>query len=119
MRGYRLLLALTGFMSGSMVAALFVYAALPSPSDAIELLAFIGMLFVLCLTGPIIYAWAWGPGPMSGVATSLAIALPLLSGMALHFGFFRAGSLKWLIGAVLIWAGFGGYSAYVAVSGSI
>ncbi len=93
-------------------------AALPSPVE-VDRLAFLGTLFMMCLLGPVLFAWAMGPGPMGIVATVCAFALPLLSLGALYFGCFRARSIAWLAASALLWGAFGGFSAFIAVTGSI
>jgi hypothetical protein len=55
---------------------------------------------------------------MSLTAITYAFLLPSLSMAALYFGFVKARSLGWLATAAAIWGSFGGYSAWLAVTGS-
>ncbi len=115
---YRFLFAVAAFAVSCTAATFVVQAVLPSPGE-VDRLAFLGTLFMMCLLGPLLFAWAMGPGPMGLVATVCAFAFPLLSLGALYFGFFRARSVAWLAVSALLWGAFGGVSTFIAVTGSI
>lgn len=51
-------------------------------------------------------------------AIAAAIQLRLFSLAMLYFGYVRARLLGWLVVSAVIWAGFGGFTAWVAIPGS-
>jgi hypothetical protein len=80
---------------------------------------YLATMILFCLLGPLLFAWAMGPGAMSVGWLVVAFLLPGLSLATLYFGFVRAGSRLWLAVAAASWGGFGGFSAWVAVMGSV
>ena len=115
-RGILVLLAFAGCTA---LAAIAVVTSLGGPPRNADWPAFLGSTFVLSLLGPLLFAWAWGPGPMGVVATTTAIFFPALSLASLYFGFIKGRSLLWLVVSATIWGAFGGFSAWVAITGSV
>jgi hypothetical protein len=76
-------------------------------------------LMVLSLGGPVLFAWAFGPAPMGMMGLFAAIAIPLASIATLRWGFFWRKSYSALAVAAAIWSVFGGFSVFVAATGSI
>lgn len=112
-------LTIAAFSVCALLSAILVWTKLPAPPGSPDQLAFIAKLLLLCLLGPLTFVWAWGPQPLNLIALVSALFVPLLSITVLYFGYFRARSLILLATSAVIWCGFGGYSAYLAVSGSI
>ncbi len=114
----RLIGTVLAFAAASAVAAIVVQSVLPSPSGGGGF-AFFAATFGLTLLGPLLFAWAWGPSPMTPLAIGSAILIPLLSLGLAWLGLTRRRSLPWTLASALSWAAFGGFSAWVAISGSI
>ncbi|MEO1033921.1 MAG: hypothetical protein AAFX44_00040 [Pseudomonadota bacterium] len=111
-------LAVTAFAVFISIAALVVMYWLPPPR-ATNPINYFGLLSVYVLLGPLLFAWAWGPGTMPFVALAAAVLLPVLAIAMLFLGFSTKRSALWLAAAGLLWGTFGGFSAFMAVSGSI
>ena len=109
---------MTVFLVCGLISALVVWSSVPSPPGAISLFSFIGKLFVLCMTGPVTFAWAWGPHPLSIVALIAAVLIPI-SSLALLYSGWRKPSLIRLAMSAVVWGSFGGVSAYLALIGTI
>lgn len=119
MRGFRTIATIVAFILACLLAAMTVMAVVGRPSGSISWLAYLGSVFVLCLVGPPLFAWAMGPGAMGPLAILVAFLFPSLSLGILYFGFIRARSLRWLATSAAIWGAFGGFSAWVAIMGSV
>ena len=115
----RLASGLLTFVAFGAVSAVAVWSQLPSPPAGPGPISTIGQLAVLCLVGPLVFAWASGPHPLSALELGCAVALPLSSVAVLYFGYARRRSTLALVTAAVVWCGFGAYSAYAAVTGSI
>jgi hypothetical protein len=109
---------ITVFLVCRLISALIVWSAVPSPPRAINLFSFIGKLFVFCMIGPVTFAWAWGPQPLSIVALIAAVLMPI-SSLALLYSGWRKPSLIRLAMSAVVWGSFGGFAAYLAVIGTI
>jgi hypothetical protein len=119
MRARQIAVALLAFLIGSTVAALALWFLLPSPPGPVNVWSFFAQTILLSLLGPILFAWAWGPGPMGFAWLVVAFGVPITAATILILGYFRKKSLRALVSATLIWSVFGGFSAYVGVTGSI
>ena len=111
--------AIAAFLVGAAIAALVLDFILPVPPTRIDDFSNLVQLALLSLGGPILFAWAWGPGPMGMTGILAAIAIPLASIATLLWGFFLRKSYTALAIAAAIWSVFGGFSVLVAVTGSI
>jgi hypothetical protein len=111
--------AIVAFVVGSALAALLLVMILPVPPARVSNLSNFGQLMALSLLGPILFPWAWGPAPLGTPWLLAAVAIPGVSVAVLWVGFFRNHSYPALICSTSIWSGFGGFSAFVAVTGSI
>lgn len=111
--------AIAAFLVGAAITATLLAFLLPVPPTRIDDFSHLGQLVLLSLGGPILFAWAWGPGPMGMAGILAAIAIPLASIATLLWGFFRRKSYTALAIAAAIWSVFGGFSVFVAVTGSI
>ncbi len=107
------------FLVGSLLAALVLVLILPVPPSRTSNLGNTGQLMVLSLVGPILFAWAWGPGPLGVLGLLAAVAVPVASIATLVLGFFRGNSYPALLCSALTWSIFGGFVAFLAVTGSI
>ena len=103
---------------GCVIAALIVQSALPAPNSGPSL-QYLAVVFIYCILGPLFFAWAYGPGPMDPVSLVAAWTLPVVALTMFWLGFKRARSPAWILAGALLWSGFGGFSAYVAIAGSI
>ncbi len=112
-------LTLLALLIGATVAAVVLWIRLPSPPGNPTLLFFLSKLALLSLVGPITFAWAAGPHPLSLFAMTAAFAVPTITIALIYFGYFRKKSSIALVLAAVLWGGFGGYSAYLAATGSI
>ena len=101
------------------IAASIVMLDLGMPRAEINWLAHIGSVYALCLLGPLLFSWAWGPGDMHWIALSAAIGAPLAAGLIYYFGYLKTRALRWLLASTSLWGGFGGFTAWVAITGSI
>jgi len=107
------------FLVGSLLAGLVLVFILPVPPSRTSNLGNTGQLMVLSLVGPILFAWAWGPAPLSVLGLLAAVAVPVASIATLVLGFFRGNSYRALVCSALIWSIFGGFVAFLAATGSI
>jgi hypothetical protein len=112
-------LTLLALLIGAAVAAVVLWIKLPSPPGNPTLLFFLFRLALLSLLGPITFVWAAGPHPLSLFVLTAAFAVPTIAAALIFFGYFRKNSLVALVLAAVLWTGFGGYSAYLAATGSI
>jgi di/tricarboxylate transporter len=119
MRARHIAQTIAAFVVGSALAALVLVFILPVPPSRTSNLGNMGQLMVLSLVGPILFAWAWGPAPLSTIGLLAAVALPIASIATLFLGFFRAKSYLALVCSAFMWSTFGGFSAFVAVTGSM
>ena len=110
---------IAAFLVGSALAGLVLVFILPVPPSRMSNLGNTGQLMVLSLVGPILFAWAWGPAPLSMLGLLAAVAVPVASIATLVLGFFRGNSYPALVCSALIWSIFGGFAAFLAVTGSI
>ena len=112
------LLTLAALLVGSALAALVVVILLPPPRDAATL-EYFDFVLLMTIVGPILFTWALGPGSRNVLELAIAVAVPAGAVAALYFGFIRGRHLGWLAAFGVLWGGFGGFSAFVAISGSI
>lgn len=115
----QLSLTLLALLIGAAVAAVVLWINLPFPPGNPSLLMFLLKLALLSLVGPITFAWAAGPQPLGLVALTAAFAVPTMAIALIYFGYFRKKSRVALVLAATLWTGFGGFSAYLAATGSI
>jgi di/tricarboxylate transporter len=111
--------AIAAFLAGAAIVALVLALILPVPPTGIDNFFNLVQLMLLTLGAPILFAWAWGPGPLGMTGLLAAIAIPLASIATLVLGFFRSKSYSALVIAAAVWSAFGGFSVFVAVTGSI
>jgi hypothetical protein len=119
MRVQHTLQAIAAFLVGAAVVSLALVFILPLPPTGISNFSNFGQLILLSLLGPILFVWAWGPGPMGAFGLLAAVAIPAASIATLLLGFVRKKSYFALICAAAIWSLFGGFSVFVAAMGSI
>ncbi len=112
-------MALAALLLSVLIAALILVAVIGVNPEQGDMVAYLGFVFVMCLLGPLLFAWAWGPGTIDPIALVLAFGLPTLSMVAFYLGFVKARQPAWLMIAAVLWAGFGGFSAWVAITGSV
>lgn len=112
-----LLLWMLAVLSVCAIAAAGVFTAVPSPPGS--QLVYFAKLVILCLVGPATFAWAWGPQPMSMLARGVAIAVPVLSMAVLMRALQRPRKTLLLAISAVLWGSLGGYSAYLATTGTI
>lgn len=110
---------IAAFLVGSALAGLVLVFILPVPPSRISNLGNAGQLMVLSLAGPLLFAWAWGPAPLGMLGLLAAVAFPIASIVTLVLGFFRRNSYRALVCSALIWSIFGGFTAFLAATGSI
>ena len=118
--GRKILETAIALVAGSAVSAIVVIAQLPVPQGMSEFQASrLTGAFVLTVFGPFLLPWASGPQPLSpcviAILVTTAIALVGVYGSWLY----NEGSKALLATAAAIWCGVGGYSAWLAISGSI
>jgi len=113
----RVALASAVFLFFGIVSALVVWSAIPASS--IGAFALLSQLLVMSLIGPLIFAWSWGPQPLTTLALTAAFVVPVASLAMLTLGYFRAGSHVLLAMSAVLWLGFGGLAAYMAATGGI
>lgn len=111
--------AIAAFLGCAALAALVLVFILPVPPGRMSNLSNFGQLMVLSLVAPILSPWAWGPAPLGVSVLLAAVAIPVASIATLLLGFFRKNSYFALVCASVIWSVFGGFTAFVAVTGSI
>lgn len=119
MHALRAVHAIAAFLAGAAIVALVLVFILPVPPTRISNFANFGQLLLLSLVGPILFAWAWGPAPMGMPGLIAAVAVPFASIAVLLVGFVRKRSYLALATAAALWSVFGGFTAFVAVTGSI
>jgi hypothetical protein len=111
--------AIAAFLIGATVVALALVFILPVPPTRTSNFSNFVQLIALSLVGPILFAWAWGPAPLSLAGLLAAVAIPFASIAILFLGFVRRKSYLALVCAAVMWSAFGGFSAFVAATGSI
>jgi hypothetical protein len=111
--------AIAAFLVSAAVVALALVFLLPAPPTRTGNFSSFGPLMVLTLLGPILFVWAWGPAPLGITGLLAAVAVPFASIATLFLGFVRRKSYLALICAAVMWSAFGGFSAFVAITGSI
>lgn len=115
----RFLTTLFAYAMGALIAAMIVAMDIRPANDDASVLAYLAMVFVYCLLGPLLFTWALGPGALSALELAVAVALPLLSVSVLYFGYLRRHSAFCLVLASGLWGGFGGVSAWIAITGGV
>ena len=107
------------FTIAVLIASSAVTLLVGLPVDGGNVAGMLASVVVLTALGPVLFAWAWGPGAMEPIWIALAWGLPAFAIVAFWYGFVRRKVLGWLIAAAAVWAGFGGFAAWVAVTGSV
>lgn len=117
---HRWLIAMLAVAACCAVAAAAIAYRLPLPaSSGTALATYVGYVYVFVLVGPVLFAWAAGPGPLTAGTLIAAVGIPVAILVALVLGLRRRRSPAWLGLAALLWGGFGGLAAFMAISGSI
>jgi hypothetical protein len=111
--------AIAAFLIGATLAALALVFILPVPPARTSNFPNFGQLIALSLVGPIFFAWAWGPASLSIAGLLAAVAIPFAAIATLFLGFVRRKSYLALVCAAVMWNAFGGFSAFIAVTGSL
>lgn len=111
--------AIAAFLACAAIVAAVLVFILPAPQTRMGHLPNFGQLVLLTLAGPMLFAWAWGPGPLGIVGLLVAVVVPVASIGTLFFGFVRRKSYIALASAAVIWSVFGGFCVFVAVMGSV
>jgi len=107
------------FTAAVLIASSAVTLLVGLPVDGGNVAGMLVSVLVLTALGPVLFAWAWGPCAMEPIWIALAWGLPALAIAAFWYGFVRRKVLAWLLAAAVVWAGFGGFAAWVAVTGSV
>lgn len=115
----QILVMLLALLVGIAVAAVLVWLNLPSPPGNPNVLSFLLQLALMSFIGPAIFVWAAGPHPLSLLSWAAAFLVPTMAAALIVFGYIRKRSFAALFAGSALWSGFGGYSAYLAATGSI
>ncbi len=107
------------FLVTAAVSALLVCGQLPGPATPISPLVYFAYVVVLVLLGPILFLWAWGPQPPSAMAIIALLLTWLVSGGLYYTWLTHRRSFARVVASAMVWSAFGGFSAYLAISGSI
>ncbi len=119
MRARHTVLAIAAFLLGAALVALALVFILPVPPTRMDNFSSFGQLMTISLVGPILFLWGWGPAPVTVTGLIAAVVIPVVSIATLLLGFVRRKSYFALACAAAIWSVFGGFSAFVAVTGSV